>query len=48
MKKHSIENSAFRMTLVINPCHGSRDNSRNGPGWSRGASKTNIPLEATR
>jgi len=33
MKKHSIENTTFRMTLVINPCHGSRDDSRNGPGW---------------
>ncbi len=31
MKKHSIENTTFRMTLVINPCHGSRDDSRNGP-----------------
>jgi hypothetical protein len=31
MKKHSIENTTFRMTLVINPCHGSRDDSENMP-----------------
>jgi hypothetical protein len=33
MKKHSIENSTFRMTLMIDLCHSSRDDSRNGPGW---------------
>jgi hypothetical protein len=31
MKKHSIENSTFRMTLMIDLCHGSRDDSRNRP-----------------
>ena len=33
MKKHPIKNSKFRMTLTVNPCHGSRDDSKNGPKW---------------
>jgi len=35
MKKHSIENSPFWMTLVIDPCHGRSYTSRNGPILSR-------------
>ncbi len=31
MKKHSIENSTFRMTLSVYSCHSSRDVSRNRP-----------------
>jgi hypothetical protein len=33
MKKHPIKNSKFRMTLTVNPCHGSRDDSKIVPGW---------------
>jgi hypothetical protein len=32
IKEHSIENRVFRMTLTVDPCQGSRDDSRNGPG----------------
>jgi hypothetical protein len=31
IKKHSIENTTFRMALTVNPCHGSRDDSENMP-----------------
>jgi hypothetical protein len=33
VKKHTIKNRVFRMTLAVDPCHGSRDDSKNGPGW---------------
>jgi hypothetical protein len=33
MKEHPIKNSVFRMTLAVDPCHGSRDDSKNGPKW---------------
>jgi len=31
MKEHPIKNTAFWMTLVINPCHGRDRDSGNGP-----------------
>jgi len=33
MKDHLIKNRKFQMTLTVNPCHGNRDDSKNGPGW---------------
>jgi len=33
MKKHPVKNSEFWMTLTVNPCHGSRDDSKIVPGW---------------
>ena len=32
MKKHPVEDGALRMSKTINPCHGSRDDSKNWPG----------------
>jgi hypothetical protein len=32
MKQHPVEHSPFRMTLTVNPCHGSRDDSKIVPG----------------
>ena len=34
IKDHTIKSSEFRMTLTVNPCHGNRDDSKNGPGWT--------------
>ncbi|MFP4082032.1 MAG: hypothetical protein ACLFVG_04645 [Candidatus Aminicenantes bacterium] len=31
MEEDSVENTAFRMMLVINPCHDRDRDSRNGP-----------------
>lgn len=31
VKQHPVEHSPLRMTLTVYPCHGSRDDSRNGP-----------------
>jgi len=33
MEQHSVENRALWMSGTIDSCHGSRDDSRNGPGW---------------
>ena len=30
--KHPVKHRVFRMTLAIDPCHGSKDDSRNRPG----------------
>jgi len=32
IKKHPVKYRVFRMTLAVNPCHGSRNDSKNGPG----------------
>jgi len=32
IKEHPIKNRAFRMSQPVDPCHGSRDVSRNRPG----------------
>jgi hypothetical protein len=31
IKEHPIKNRVFRMTLAVDPCHGSRDVSKNRP-----------------
>jgi hypothetical protein len=33
VKQQPIENCTLRMTLTVYPCHGSGDDSRNGPGF---------------
>jgi hypothetical protein len=43
IKEHSIENRVFRMTLAVNPCHGSRDDSRNGPGSRKEPQRPDTP-----
>jgi hypothetical protein len=32
MKQHPVEHSPFRMTLTVNPCYGSREDSKIVPG----------------
>jgi len=32
IKEHPVKHRVFRMTLTVDPCHGSRDDSKNGPG----------------
>jgi hypothetical protein len=45
MKKHSIENSPFWMTLVIDPCHGRDRDSGNGPEQNLPDIPDILPLE---
>jgi hypothetical protein len=43
IKKYPIKNSVFRMTLPVDPCHGSRDVSRNRPRNSKELRRPNTP-----
>ena len=43
IKEHSIENRVFRMTLTVDPYHGSRDDSRNGPGSRKEPQRPDTP-----
>ena len=36
MKKHPVENSAFRMTRTVDSRHIGNERSRNGPGTGKG------------
>jgi len=43
MEKHSIENSPFRMTLVIDLCHGRDRDSGNWPGSRKESQRPDTP-----
>jgi hypothetical protein len=43
IKKYPIKNSVFRMTLPVDPCHGSRDVSRNRPRNSKELRRPDTP-----
>jgi len=43
IKKYSIENGVFRMTLAIDPWHSRKDDSQNGPGRRNEPQRTGTP-----
>ncbi len=42
-KEHPIKNRVFRMMLPVDPCHGSRDVSRNEPGSRKEPQRPDTP-----
>jgi hypothetical protein len=43
MKEYPIKNRMFRMTFVVDPCHGREDDSRNGPDCGKRPCSPDVP-----